>query len=441
MISSKIAKRLSSSSSQAALKSSLIILGPKATIVSRTIIPDVKVESRIQNASEIQKNFKDRQIDDQELLGVTFDDLLKRYSIFKSESNHLEEIDKERQHNLALMDESKGTEFESDIKNNLQTIKERFKKAQKYHWKVEEDFMVPFLKVPNVLDGRTPKNTLTILHDSKEGNETLSKIKSHEDSPELEFDIHSNNAFLKGKWALKEIELLRKAQLFLQEGYFCDIISPPDIVRSTVMEGCDPLSFGNPSKSLALNKSSDFGDISSGLGAHLVGSASLPALVTYFVKNLMTKSNVLPINLFSIGRQYFPLDETCQRSLFKTQQSTCAGILSLSKDQDQMEESFDKFQEKIQAFYDDLGLRYRLVLTSADKLDIAESLRLEVQMWSPVNQDYIKVGHISKIGDYISERLLIKYKDSEEQLKNLQLLSGSLIDAYKVIGCMLEYDK
>ena len=135
--------------------------------------------------------------------------------------------------------------------------------------------------------------------------ENTSKINSHAEHPLIEFDSEFPECvFLKGDLALLEQELCLKAQNVLSEDNFAEPLSSPDIVRSTVLEGCDPRAFGKPFSALALNKSSDFGDIHSGLGAHLVGSASFPSMTTNFIKNVSRTSKCLPYNYFTIGRQY-----------------------------------------------------------------------------------------------------------------------------------------
>ena len=170
-------------------------------------------------------------------------------------------------------------------------MREQQKKLKKELDIVEENFMVPLLRAPNDLDPKTPINQqCKILYTNEVFERDKCLLKSHEDSKDIEFEPGNPfNVFLKGRWAKLELDILRKVQDFLQKDDDCDLIAPPDIVRSTVMEGFDPLSFGNPERSLGLAKSSDFGDMESGLGAHLVGAASVPAMSSFFVKNLLMK--------------------------------------------------------------------------------------------------------------------------------------------------------
>ena len=159
--------------------------------------------------------------------------------------------------------------------------------------------------VPLEPDTPTGKEWNKIIFTSDIPKENTSKIKSHAEHPLVEFDSDFPECvFLKGDLALLEQELCHKAQSILVEDNFAEHLSSPDIVRSTVLEGCDPNVFGQPFSALALDKSSDFGDIHSGLGAHLVGSASFPSMTTNFIKNVLRKSECLPYNYFTIGRQY-----------------------------------------------------------------------------------------------------------------------------------------
>jgi len=431
----KLLCRLSSSlANDSSLRSALCVVGPNASIVSRTIIPDLHPFTMFANGTRSMKeNLKHRRLDEQSLFGMTTEQLTKNYEEYTSLRTQQVLLEKE------LHDKSMSNSLSKDAKK---LMKEQKKTLQRNIYSSEENYVVPLLRAPNFLDCKTPINQKHQLVYTNEVEKKINcSLRSHQESEDIEFEEgNSLNVFLKGRLPKTELDLLRKAQVFLQKDEFCDLIAPPDIVRSTVIEGCDPLAFGDPTRFLSLAKSSDFGDIKSGLGAHLVGAASVPALVSFSVKNLLIKSNVLPLNLFCIGKQYRPL--SCEMvdspSLFTTQQSSCVGLLSLNADQESTETSFQLLQSKLRSFYDQLGLKYRLVYCGAEKLSLSESLRLEAQMWSPLSKSYVTVGSLSKFDDFISRRLLLKYIDDEKQLKLHQIVGGTFIDAYKVIGCVLE---
>ena len=429
----KFSQRFCSTKKAVEIKSSLVITGAKAEVVSRTIIPDIDTQNFVQNAEKWEKNLKRRSLVDKDLFGgLSLSDLVKKTDEY---DKLLQEIKSSEQERTKIQEKLKNDPKDDGAKSGQKTIKNRIKALQKSLNVAEEDCIVPLLKLPNSLDVKTPDKDKVIKQICP--NEGLLKNKKYHDA-DLEFEEgNSSNVFLKGDLALQEIELLSKAQTFLQEDEFCDTYSAPDIVRSVVMEGCDPLSFGDPKRSLVLAKSSDFGKYDSGLGAHLVGAASFPAMVSFFVKHIIANSDVLPLNWMSIGKQYFACEEP--QYLYNTQQSSCVGLISLNTDHSSAtEESFKQFESKYQAFYDDLGLDYRLVYKGASKLNLPESLRLEVQVWSPRTKEFITVGSLSKYEDYVSRRLLLKYLDKNKALRNLQLLGGTFIDTYKVLGCLID---
>ena len=431
--------RLSSTVSNSTLKSSLCVVGPIAVKVAKTVIPDLNPKLIFKDGfKSVQQNLEHRRIDEETLFGMKTVDVLANYDIYASISSEYEYVKKKRSNSKLSKEVAKE-------------LRERQKTLQKELNVAEEDYLVPLLRAPNNLDARTPvTQDYELLHTNEVFYRESCSLKSHK-CFSIEFEQENpSNVFLKGRWPKTELDLLRKVQEWLQKGDFCDLIAPPDIVRSTVIEGFDPLAFGNPARSLALAKSNDFGDMKSGLGAHLVGAASIPAMVSFFVKNLLVKGSVLPINLFCIGKQYWSMttdDDNAPEnppSLFTTQQSSCVGLLSLNQDQTSAETSFQEFKSKFQSFYDTLGLKYRLVYSGADRLALAESLRLEVQMWSPLSQTYVTVGSLSKFDDYISRRLLLKYVNEDDQDKKLHsyhVVGGTFIDTYKVIGCMLESEQ
>eukprot|EP00093_Oithona_nana_P012779 12779.XXX_645287_645685_1 [CDS] Oithona nana genome sequencing. len=120
--------------------------------------------------------------------------------------------------------------------------------------------------------------------------------------------------------------------------------------------------------------------------------------------------------------------------LANSEQSSAAGLLALNSSTEQLDSTFDEIIQDLKRFYDDVGISYRLVSMSAEKLNLAESLRIELQMWSSSKNDFIKVAELSKHGDYLSKRLALKYNESSE-LRNLHIISGTFVDVYKVLSC------
>jgi len=417
-----IVKRFCSSSTSP-LRSTLCIVGQNASKVVRKLIPDVDVPQIISEGPQPQKeNLQARKILDTDLCGMTVDDIHSSLKTFQEASEKMANIVKERE--LATK-EYKELPYDVTF-DKMKAIKIEYKKQQKELWEAEENAFVPYLKLPNILDPSVPKENTEIFK-----SELFEDNATNMDSNEVVTNELSN-LFLKGNIALEELELLRKAQNFLADSDF-EIIAPPDIVKNHILEGFDPKAFEDPSPYFNLAKSSDFGHVESGLGAHLVGSASTPAMLTYFVKNILQNPSVLPLKYYSIGRKYWPMESQAPR-LANSEQSSAAGLLALNSSAEQLDSTFDEIIQDLKRFYDNFGISYRLVSMSAENLSLAESFRIELQMWSSSKNDFIKVAELSKHGDYLSKRLALKYNESSD-LRNLHVISGTFIDVFKVLSC------
>lgn len=434
--------------SSSALKSSLGIVGAKAVSVARTIVPDIDPDSSFKHGiDDLRANFQARKLDEEKYIGKSLDMLLGDYQCWRNTQDYMSKLLLNRDNLMEKMrDEPPDSPELADLKVLFAEAKDQYKTKQRELWKDEEAFIVPYLSLPNVLDPDTPHNGEDLeIHSHLSKVASKSPLKRHADCPDVQTVEKANSklVFLKNDLALKELDLCYAAQMALLKDEFCDIIASPDIVRSTVLEGCRPGSFGKAGVAFSLKECRDFKSLTSGLGAHLVGSASLPGMLTFFVKNTLSNSANLPLNYISIGRQYRPQRKLLgeKPTLFNTEQSTCVGLLSLNKNSEDLEQNFDKFIEAIKSFYNDLGLHFRLVKKKAEDLKLAESHRIDVHMWSPVMQKYVVVGSLSKYGDFLSRRLLLKYSDSDNKLQNYHIIGGTFIDTFKVIGCMLDTNK
>ena len=365
--------------------------------------------------------------------------ILKSKTLVEYE-DEIEYIENEKDLAQEFVKSEEGKKFPLEAKARLKEIKERYKSTLKELWAYQEEVLIPILKVPNDLDPDTPikDDVITFIRDDI-AKVSKSQVTTHADHPMIEFDAEFPElVFLKDNLVTLEQDLCLKAQDIFQRNLFCDLLASPDIVRSTVLEGCIPDSFGEPSKAFTFAKSSDFSDLHSGFGGHLVGSSSFPSMVSNFVKNVLKNARILPLNFLTIGRQYWPTTENqIHESLFHTQQSTCVSILNLNQEGQNL--SYDLILDKIQELYNDIGIHYRIVTIKAENLALAESHRIEIQMWSPLKNDYVCVGHLSKYGEFVSKRLHLKYYDSNQDFKNYSITHGTLLDTFKVIGCLIEH--
>ena len=141
------------------------------------------------------------------------------------------------------------------------------------------------------------------------------------------------------------------------------------------MEGCEPSAFEHPEKFLSLSETSDLGNVRSGHGVQLTGGASLYPFVAYFIKQVIINPDVLPLNYFSVGRQYinaklvnlsdvteYPTDDVTVKpfSLFSAQQSQAVQCFSVASSLESMQDQQANLIQLMKNFYDNLGLQYRI---------------------------------------------------------------------------------
>ena len=104
-------------------KSALRVVGALATKLSRTIIPDDSYEATLKNgASDLKANLQARKLSEQELFGMPIDQLSHGYFQYL------------------------------DVEKELTSCsKENFKHVRQKLWSLEEEYLIPLLKVSCLL--------------------------------------------------------------------------------------------------------------------------------------------------------------------------------------------------------------------------------------------------------------------------------------------------
>jgi len=344
----------------------------------------------------------------------------------------------------------------SDEKDEFSALKELEKnlKAQRDH--IEENFVLKYLDLPNVLHPDTPLSQPVVLHQqpgSTQVSETQMKSHAKLCSDQLTFTDHG--VYLEGDLAMMELNLSASAQQILDDlGY--EMMSGPDFARSVILEGCAPgadvVGSGGTSHAFPMAKVKEIGGHETGMGLHLVGSASLYPFVAQLVKHVVISPNVAPIRQFTVGRRYKPTNvQSSAKSLFQVPQTTCVQVFTASLDRHQMELQLDEMVEAAKGFYDKLGLPYQIKIASAPELARAESKKLVVTVpavgTTPSGEGEVVVGEFSLYDDFISNRLMTLYVSEQQQVgtqgstdkySGFHIAAGTLVDVTKLIGCVVE---
>ena len=90
----------------------------------------------------------------------------------------------------------------------------------------------------------------------------------------------------------------------------------------------------------------------------------------------------------------------------------------------------------ITSLYDRLNLPLRVCLSPSYELLSYESLRLTIETYLPSQIDYVRVGSVSLIDDYLSRRLMIKH--SSDSKSYVAMVHARVADVSQLSKCVLE---
>jgi len=352
------------------------------------------------------------------------------------------------------MKEAETNDVASDGKDEVSALRELEKKLKAQRDQIEEDFVLKYLDLPNLLHPDTPLSQPLVLHQqpgSTQVSETQMNSHAKLCSDQLTFTDHG--VYLEGDLAMMELNLSASAQQILDDlGY--EMMSGPDFARSVILEGCEPgadvVGSGGTSHAFPMAKIKEIGGHETGMGLHLVGSASLYPFVAQLVKHVVVSPNVAPIRQFTVGRRYKPNNvQSSAKSLFQVPQTTCVQMFTASLDQQEMELQLEEMVEAAKGFYDKLRLPYQIKIAPAPELSRAESKKLVVTVpgvGTPSGE--VVVGELSLYDDFISNRLMTLYVSEQQQVgtqgstdkySGFHIAAGTLVDVTKVIGSLVEH--
>ena len=337
-----------------------------------------------------------------------------------------------------------GGDEAAAAKERLADVKALLSKCAEERQELDQSAIRPFvLGLPNDLHKRCPLDEPRVLPLAASNTQppkfsfpALDHLALASD--ELDFCLHSSDAafYLFGRLAQLELALGWRAQAVFGDQLRYSATTGPDFVKSVVLDACGE-DHRDRETSLSVVPGKDIRSRDSGYGQHLVGSASLFSMISYWCKNVIRRPAAMPLSYYTLGRQYRPrIGGNQTPNLFTTQQSTAVQLLTLSPSASSSEEQLEETMAALARFYDDLGVHYRTVAVPAKNLGLAERFRMSLQMHT--TQGYREVGNVSDYSDYISRRLMLKSQAGHEGLSNVHVVGGTAIDITKFIGCAIE---
>jgi len=361
--------------------------------------------------------------------------------------NYLDYIQEERAKVTPLIMELRGKvtelkkanaslEEKQPLLDQLRPLIAHQKELRQGQWTLEQSVMLQALDLPNLLSDASV-TTEQVLRSHLPQLKSSKGSLSHSELAgiDLRYPISCGQApVLFGRLANFEMLLQWKVEDHLQGRCFWPLAGP-DLVRSVVLDGCGA-DFSNQKENFALRETKEFETRESGQAMHLVGGASLFPFVTFFSKNIIHNPERLPQTYYNVGRQYHPREKTSNQSLFHTEQSNAAFLFDINTYESDKRRIKDLVQS-CEELYESLNIHFRTVARPPDKLCPNESHRVSFELFSPAQDSYVEVGHLSCYGHYLSKRMMLKAKE-KDKLVDLRVIAGTIMDLTKVIGCLVE---
>lgn len=412
--------------------SALFINGAKATETFTYIRPHIDYPEQFKNKDLILENLAKRNcnidLNEIENLWKVYEDLKQRKLDYDRKKNEIgNELGK-------IINTEPDSDVATKYKVQISLIKDNIRKLKEPLWSAEEAAIVEVLKLPNTLHFLTPENENKVLFTH------LTPPQSKKDHLKTGHKLNllnfkkNENYYLKGDAAIFELgakfyfnNILRKNQ-FIQ-------FSNADFVKSVIVEGCGQ-DHTNPNTTFILhhNDESNF-NIDNRL--HLTGGASLSSFLAYHAKNVI-QPKAFPLKYFTMGRQYIPAPSD-EDSLFHVSQSSVIQFFGATKTSSEVDILLHEIVDILKSAYHELNHHYRVSILAANKLQMWESLRVVVEMFSTSLNSYIEVANISVSGDFISKRLLLTYMENKDN-RFPHIISGTVLNVPKFFGCVLEQD-
>ncbi|XP_038213210.1 serine--tRNA synthetase-like protein Slimp [Zerene cesonia] len=412
--------------------SALFINGLKATENFVFLLPHIDFPDRLSDKDVLLRMLNKRKSN------FDVDKLENLWNVYIDLKKHKTECDNRRneyskQLNELYKHETEGNKIEK-LKIQVNLIKENLKNLKAPLWAAEEAAIVEALHLPNSLHNLTPDNENKLIYQHKQPPKSCKNHSIIGQEQNLLMFMNNNNYYLTGDAALFELGAKFYFSNFLKSYNFIQF-SCPDFVKSLIVEGCG-IDHTDPNSTFILHDNEN-SEVNADKRMHLTGAGSLCAFFAYHAKNVIY-SKLLPLQYFSMGRLYAPRDNK-ENTLFNVSQSSVVQMFVATKDGSDLDAQLNNVIEIIKNLYSKLDYHFRLVYVAADKLHNWESLRVSIEMYSSSLKEYIEIGNVSLSGDYISKRLMFTYTENKQN-KFPHILSGTILNVPKFLGCVLEQD-
>ncbi|XP_001847318.2 serine--tRNA synthetase-like protein Slimp [Culex quinquefasciatus] len=391
--------------------SALYITGDKAKEQYAPLVPYLDFKSKLADLEDLRRNLRARRYQ------LDFEALVNQWNLYRSVELRKRDIESRRLELRNQIGKLKEGDEVQQLKVEAAMARDDLKHLKESGYAIADAFVAgQFLGIPNELHELTPEG---------ESGEVLFERTVQRDDVETvgedfveEYD--STCYYMTQDAALMDLFLpMNCAELFQDAGYV--LFSNPDFVRTVLVEAAreDPNSIYLVNEEVEIENKLNL--------LHLCGGGSMLSFLGYLTK-LSVFPTALPLRLVAPGKQYF----------YEKIQTSAVQTMTATREAPEAIEIFDETIELYKRFYGQFQMSYRLVRVPAYLLAPAESMRVDVQVYSPKEQDFVKVADVAYYSDFISKRIAFNYHEGKTQ-KFPHMVSGCALRAIDLIKILLQH--
>ncbi|CAN7947756.1 unnamed protein product [Ixodes hexagonus] len=408
--------------------SSLYIRGKEARNRRALVLPHLEIDKLVNDVPTIKRTLEARNV----ALDISvLSSKLPSLRIVKNEFNRVQMAIMQLTRTLSdhtLL--SAADKPESELKAELSAYYDTEREVKQSMYAIEEEVVPTILRIPNFTRDPTD-GVASLCQEYGDRPRFAFSPASHVDigGSDVVFRDNPRLCYLKADPALLELSLCRffDKRLGALPGF--EPVSGPDWVVDTVIEGCgkNPIDLEH---TLVL----DSREHSGGHHHHLVGSASFESFGAYMTRRQVRR---LPARYYSLGRFYAARCDALLPGLFSLAQSERASAF-VACDQSELEPVFEELLGHVSRWYRELKVPFRLRLVEPAQLRFAESLRVNVEVWSPAQDCYVPCGWVAVHGDFVSRRLIMVHGEGASDVKFAHTLFGCLANIHCLVAAIME---
>lgn len=398
--------------------SALYVTGDKAMENCAVISPFLDIDDRLRkdDFEEIKQNIRARQMQKMDL-----ESFKAEYELYQAIEKRKKDIEKSRIDIGNLI--KKNPENSEGLIIKGKHFREELKKLKENSYLLEDQFIHNFLKLPNYLHNKTPKDGKKVIifdHLTPPKNSLNISDGGNKRTDELVEHYDSFCQYLKGAAAEFDLNFPIQVSNYFSDRGYCKF-SNPDFIRSVINEA------------LLIDLNETFlikeDNVENKLNLlHLSGNSSFQSFMPFITK-LSTFSSQLPLKFVSTGKEY--VKHQCSNV-----QSTSNQILIATNDDTSFDEIFEEQLDHIREIYQPLNLHFRVVAYPANELNLSECYKIGIEMISAAQQAYTQVGSFAYYGNMISKRLLFNAKNQKD-FNFPFIYSGSIVNTTRLLLIML----